>query len=121
MGYKISVEQICNKYNVSAEYFRNIFSVFYESFLSRVVLCLTKHEKQLLIVLYQNALIEFKDLAMSYPYLAAYVGNNTSTYMSNSVQWIASYLYEYKMSKILHAPTEKYMDLVQKNAKDLFV
>lgn len=116
--FKISVEQICNKYNVSAEYFRNIFSVFYESFLSRVVLCLTKHEKQLLIVLYQNALIEFKDLAMSYPYLAAYVGNNTSTYMSNSVQWIASYLYEYKMSKILHAPTEKYMDLVQKNAKD---
>ena len=59
--FSISVEKICEKYKVSEEYFRNIFSEFYELFLSKVVLCLTKHEKQLLIVLFQNALIEFKE------------------------------------------------------------
>lgn len=116
--FSISVEKICEKYKVSEEYFRNIFSVFYELFLSKVVLCLTKHEKQLLIVLYQNALIEFKNLIATYPTLAAYIGNSTSTYMTNSMQWVADYLYEYKMSKILHKPTEKYKELVQKNARD---
>ena len=116
--FKISVGKICNKYNVSEEYFRNIFSVFYEVFLSKVILCLTKQEKQLLIVLYQNALIEFKNLALLYPSLAAYLGNSTSIHMSNSMQWIASYLYEYKMSKILHTPTEKYANWVERNAKD---
>ncbi len=116
--FKISVGKICSKYSVSEEYFRNIFSGFYEAFLSKVLLCLTKQEKQLLIVLYQNALIELKSLTSLYPALAAYLGNSTSIHMSNSMQWIASYLYEYKLSKLLHMPTKKYMDSVQRNAED---
>ena len=41
--FKISVAKICIKYSVSEEYFRNIFSGFYEAFLSKVLLpdCLT--------------------------------------------------------------------------------
>jgi len=116
--FSISVEKICNKYKVTEQYFRSIFSSFFDSFLSRIVLCLTKYEKQLLLILLQNSLIDFKDVASLYPSLAAYVGNVTSTCVSNSMQWIISYLYEYRMSKIMHTPTEKYSALVQKNAQD---
>ncbi|MBQ4585185.1 MAG: BREX-4 system phosphatase PglZ [Clostridia bacterium] len=116
--FKISVNNLCEKYKVSEEYFRSIFSIFYDTFLSHVLLCITAEEKRLTVALIQNSLINVEEVKNIYPNLIAYIGNPTSTYISNSLQWMAEYFYEYRLSKILNRPTEKYSNLIQNNAQD---
>lgn len=114
--FDLSISNLCIKYKTNEKYIKEIFKTFYSEFLSNVILCITKEEKQLVLSLLQNGLIELQDALEIYPELSEYLGCNVSTNISNSIQWIASYLYEYRKSKLLNMPEENYLDSVENYA-----
>lgn len=114
----LSINDLCIKYKTSEQYIKDIFNIFYNEFLSNVILCITKEEKRLVLLLLQNELIELQDAVKVYPELYEYLGSDTSSNVSNSIQWISSYLYEYRKSKMLNKCTEKYMGLVEAQASN---
>lgn len=106
-----SIDELSVKYKVSAQYMRTICRSFYDEFLSNVLLCNTLDEKKIIMLLLQNKVIELQNAMQLYPALFSYLGTDTSTKISNSLQWIAAYLYKYRLSKIFDAPTSGYDEL----------
>lgn len=115
---KISLKDLCVKYKTNEQYIKEIFKKFYNEFLSHVLLCITNEEKQLVLLLLQNELIELHDAVKVYPELSEYLGNDTSANIGNSLQWVSSYLYEYRKAKILNKAEEKFIDLVDEYSSD---
>lgn len=116
--FSIAVKVYCETFHVNEGYFRLIFREFYDSFLSKVITCKTKQEKKLIILLIKNGLIEINEVKELYSDLNEYIGNDTSINIGNSLQWIASYLYKYRLSKIFDAPTLGYDEEIKTNAKN---
>ncbi|MBD5583499.1 MAG: BREX-4 system phosphatase PglZ [Clostridia bacterium] len=114
--FSISVNNFCVKFHVNEDYFRAIFREFYDSFLSKILTCKTKQEKKLVILLIKESLIEINEVNGLYLDLFNYIGNNTSVNIGNSLQWIASYLHTYRLSKIFDTPMYDYNVAVRNNA-----
>lgn len=106
-----SIDELSVKYKVSEQYMRTICKTFYDEFLSNVLLCNTLDEKKIIMLFLQNKVIELQNVVQLYPALLSYLGTDTSTNISNSLQWVAAYLYEYRLSKIFDAPTSGYYEL----------
>lgn len=114
--FSISVNDFCEKFRVNEDYFRLIFREFYNSFLSKILTCKTKQEQKLVILLIKNNLIEINEIKGLYLDLVNYIGNETSFNIGNSLQWISSYLYKYRLSKIFDSPKFDYDVDLKNNA-----
>jgi hypothetical protein len=75
-------------------------------------------ERILIIDLIQDGLIQLNKFRDIYPDLFGYLGTSYNEYYN--VSWIADYFFEYKLSKLMNKPTEKYINIISQQDEQYF-
>lgn len=108
--FSLKIDELCTKYNTNEQYIKTIFKNFFNERLKNIITCKCTEDKALIINLLRNNLVELDDVKYVYADLVSYIGNIESPYLNYSSQWMARYLYEYRISKLYNRPTKYFKD-----------
>lgn len=114
------INQLCEKYQMGHE-LKDLLASFYNMFISKTLSNCLYLEYCLVVNLFKNGVItDFKKIKEEYPELYYYLGSMTNEYITNDMQWITDYLFEYKKSKTSRVASAKYTELIMNNTPENF-